>query len=294
MPFFELGSLTVALTFLILSIFAIVGIVLPLVRSGARTSGKANVVLYFGGLGAGYMFVEIGLLLSAHAWLGSPVLAAAVVITVLLTASGIGSVWSEHWSAGLREQKRTLLLIVSGITAIAVILFTLAPIAQTWPIPLQLSVLVFLISPVGAVMGMAFPLGLRRVENAAPRQVPWAWAINGCISVATPAAAMLLAINTGFLALFIAAAIAYGMALLSTVFALRTAGIGLNASEAPRGWGRRLRACIRNANQRVPDRIPREYAPACLYFTASSFFSSFRIFGAITYEQYPAFGFFAK
>ena len=38
----------------------------------------------------------------------------------------------------------------------------------------------------------------------------------------------------------------------------------------------------------------RAEAPTRLYFTASSFFSNLRILGAITYEQYPAFGFFAK
>jgi hypothetical protein len=221
MPFFELGSLTVALTFLALSVLAVSGIVLPLTRLGWRTSGKTNVLFYFGGLGSGYMFVEVGLLLSAHAWLGSPVFAAAAVLTVLLAASGIGSVWSERWNAGPAEQKRTLLLIITGIIGLALLFFMLGPVARTWPLLIQLTLLICLIAPVGIVMGMAFPLGLRRIETVNSTQVPWAWAINGCISVATPAAAMLLAMSAGFSALFGAAAIAYGVALAAVVLAAR-------------------------------------------------------------------------
>jgi hypothetical protein len=122
MPFFELGSITVALTFSILCILGVGGIVVPLARLGWHTPGKARVVLYFGGLGAGFMFVEIGLMLSAHAWLGSPVLAAAFVLTALLVASGVGSLWSEKFLPGAPEQKRTLIFIGLMIVAIATLL----------------------------------------------------------------------------------------------------------------------------------------------------------------------------
>src|SRR5688572_12322034 len=59
-PFFELGSWVVALTFAVLLVLAAFGIGLPLVRLGWRAPGKTRVLLYFGGLGAGYMFAEIG------------------------------------------------------------------------------------------------------------------------------------------------------------------------------------------------------------------------------------------
>ncbi len=65
-------------------------------------------------------------------------------------------------------------------------------------------------------MGQLFPLALRRLESSAAAHIPWAWAINGCLSVATPAAATLLAITFGFPALLLAAALAYALALLST------------------------------------------------------------------------------
>jgi predicted membrane-bound spermidine synthase len=219
MPFFELGSLTVALTFVILAALGTAGIILPLVRLGQGARGKLGVLLYFGGLGAGFMFVEIGLMLSAHAWLGSPVLATAVILTALLFASGIGSLWSERWIADTRKQQRALLAITAGIAGVAVLLSALASVARTWAVGAQLALLLCLVAPLGIMMGLAFPLGLRRLELSEPAQIPWAWAINGCVSVATPAAAMLLAMSAGFTAVFVASAIAYGSAWLSVVLA---------------------------------------------------------------------------
>ena len=93
------------------------------------------------------------------------------------------------------------------------------PVATGWPLPAQLALLIAIVGPLGFAMGMAFPLGLRRLETIAPDHVPWAWAINGCISVATPAAAMLLAMSAGFSALFYAGAGAYLVALLGAALA---------------------------------------------------------------------------
>jgi hypothetical protein len=61
-------------------------------------------------------------------------------------------------------------------------------------------------------MGFAFPLGLRLLEQSAPTHIPWAWAVNACVSVATPAGAMLLAMTNGCTALFIAGAAGYALA----------------------------------------------------------------------------------
>jgi hypothetical protein len=59
---------------------------------------------------------------------------------------------------------------------------------------------------------------LRRLDATRPSHVPWAWAINGCTSVVTPAGAMLLAMSAGFSALFVVAAVAYGLALAGALF----------------------------------------------------------------------------
>jgi predicted membrane-bound spermidine synthase len=231
MPFFELGSLVVALTFGILAVLALVCVLLPLARIGWRAPQKTGVLLYFGGLGVGFMAVEIGLMLRAQAWLGSPVLAAAVVLTALLVASGAGSLWSEHIAAETRNPRYAVAAIIAGIAVVASLLSVVDGVARTWPAWLQLAVLAGIVAPLGVALGMAFPLGLRQLEAIRPAHVPWAWAINGCASVVTPAGAMLLAISGGFGALFIAAATAYGVALAGAMLNVETA---TRSGSAPR------------------------------------------------------------
>jgi hypothetical protein len=54
------------------------------------------------------------------------------------------------------------------------------------------------IVPVGLLLGIPFPLGIRALHANAPGLVPWAWAINGAASVAAPVIAMILAVSSGF------------------------------------------------------------------------------------------------
>jgi hypothetical protein len=212
MPSFEMGSLVVALTFVILALLALVGVVLPLARLGWHGRGKAGVLLYFGGLGAGFMAVEIGLMLRAQAWLGSPVLAVAVVLTVLLLASGLGSAWSDRLPANGPTARR-ITAIIAGAVLLASLLFdVIGPAARAWPALGQTGFVLAIVAPIGLALGVAFPVGLRRIAATEPNHVAWAWAVNGCVSVATPAGAMLLAMGAGFGALFAAGAAAYGLA----------------------------------------------------------------------------------
>lgn len=216
-PFFELGSLTIAVTLVLLLALAIICIVLPLFRFRWRTPGKLHVFLYFAGLGAGFMAVEIALILHAHALLGSPILAAAVIITALLIAAGIGSLSSEKLTAVRRTQRRLLALLCTLLLLASIGVPLLSRLAQAAPLAFQLTLLLALVLPLGFLMGQLFPLALRRLESTAAAHIPWAWAINGCLSVATPAAATLLAISLGFSAVLLAATFAYAVALLSTL-----------------------------------------------------------------------------
>ena len=216
-PFFELGSWIVALTFLLLAVLAAVGIALPLVRLGWQAPGKIRVLLYFGGLGAGYMLAEIGLILRAQALLGSPVLAAAVVLTSLLIASGLGSLWCDRLRPTTKNQRASVAIIAGCLVLTSALLAVLTPLARTWSTAGGVALLLSIVMCLGAALGTAFPLGLRWIEATAPAHVPWAWAVNGCVSVATPAGAMLLAMQSGFGALFIAGAAAYSVALLATL-----------------------------------------------------------------------------
>ncbi len=93
--------------------------------------------------------------------------------------------------------------------------FFLTPILQnTIASPIQLKVLIslLLIGIPSFFKGMMFPLGIRYLSGYDPSQTPWAWGINGSFSVISTSLAMLIAVETGFMAVMTIAVICYALA----------------------------------------------------------------------------------
>lgn len=113
--------------------------------------------------------------------------------------------------ATLRPRQATLL--------IALLLATLAfvlPVALSHTIslemPARVTICLLLLALPSTLMGFPFPTGLRSLAQSSRQQVPWAWGINGCLSViATPLAAI-VAVEAGFYRLMLLAALAYATA----------------------------------------------------------------------------------
>ncbi|HWQ15641.1 MAG TPA: hypothetical protein VNL77_22765 [Roseiflexaceae bacterium] len=181
---------------------------------------RARVVLYFGGIGLAFLFVEIPLAQRFILVLGQPVTALAVVLFTLLLFSGLGSLtvrrWPLAWGMGA-------LVMLSGLYPLA-----LAPLVR-WmlgaPEAVRVGLTVLALAPLGYLMGLPFAGGLRVVETQRPGLVPWAWAINGCASVMSAVLATLLALSWGFSAVLWCGALAYGVALIALVSASRASGV---------------------------------------------------------------------
>jgi hypothetical protein len=75
-------------------------------------------------------------------------------------------------------------------------------------------VAVLLLAPAGVAMGMAMPIGLRRLVDLNPGGVPWAWAVNGLTSELASALAVAIAITAGFTVATLAACACYVAALV--------------------------------------------------------------------------------
>ena len=63
-------------------------------------------------------------------------------------------------------------------------------------------------------MGMPFPSGLSKLSSINEAVVPWAWGINGCVSVISTALATILAVEWGFMWVMLCAALAYCLPLV--------------------------------------------------------------------------------
>jgi hypothetical protein len=207
MPFLEIGLLVAIVAALILTGLAILLILTPLLCLPRRSGRKGRTLLYFGGLGIGYIGVEMTLVHRFTLYLDHPVPAAALVISALLIGSGCGSLLSIRFSPA--QAGRWALGVASGITGYAVLLGLILDTTEPLPSFARMVLAGILIMPLAILMGLPFPLGLRRLDEVFPAEVPWAWGINGCLSVVGAALATLVAVEFGFTALLLLAAASY-------------------------------------------------------------------------------------
>nr|NIQ95954.1 spermidine synthase-like protein [Desulfuromonadales bacterium]NIR33645.1 spermidine synthase-like protein [Desulfuromonadales bacterium]NIS43932.1 spermidine synthase-like protein [Desulfuromonadales bacterium] len=208
-PFLELGYLVVLLTFALTAIAAVVLILMPLLRLGWRRGARLPVLFYFGGLGVGYMLFEMVLIHRFVLFLGHPVYAAAAVISTLLIFSGIGSRLSSRFGEKRHAPQAMAALVASAIGLYALILPKLLAGAIALTLPAKAAITVAVLAPPSLAMGFPFPLGLQRLGRASEADVPWAWGINGCLSVVSTALATIIAVEAGFTAVVLIAAGAY-------------------------------------------------------------------------------------
>jgi len=209
-PFFEIGYVIVVLTLIQVSIVSFVLIILPLFR--LRQWGKKNkfrVILYFGGIGLGYMFVEMVFIQRLILYFGNPVYSVSIVITSLLFFSGIGSYYSKYF---LLQRKRLLIIFTIIVSLLLLYSFILTPVLQQtvyWQLFYRLLFVSTLMAPLAFCMGVPFPAGLLHLSKMNNAQIPWAWGLNGCISVISTVLATIVAVQLGFTWVLLFAALAY-------------------------------------------------------------------------------------
>ena len=193
-------------------------VLLPLARLSGEPGSRLRTLLYFGGLGVGYMWVELAMIHRFEFYIGQPVYSAALVVAVLLIGSGLGSMLTEQFS---NEQPRRITTFVCVVLTVYVL--TLGPILQStihFSLFTRITLAIAALIPPALIMGMPFPLGIRLLNRTGPNEIPWAWGINGCLSVVGAAFATLIAVETGYRILLLFAAGAY---LLASLFGLRSA-----------------------------------------------------------------------
>ncbi len=202
---------------------AIVLIVLPLLlRRAADVTGRAESaesqgvvvpmrwpLVYFSALGVGFLWVEVPLLQQLILYLDQPTYSFAAVLFAVLFWSGVGSLlsdWTGCWSS----------LAVAAAGGLALVYAFAAPAmfdaALGLPLPARLAVAILSLAPLGIALGVPLPSGMKLLGRTAPRLVPWAWAVNGSVSVVSAILATVLALTFGFTWVIVAAAAAYLLA----------------------------------------------------------------------------------
>src|SRR5688572_27782127 len=186
-------------------------IVGPLLVSARPAPGWGRWLIYFGALGAGFMLLEVALLQRFVLLLGHPVYSLTVTLFALLLGTGLGSFLSRRIPPDrVKRVARRVLLAVAGAALISTVLLPLViDVAIAWPLWTRVAVAAALLVPLGVLLGIPLPAGMRLVSAVSPDIVPWGWGINGAFSVVGATVAVFVAMNWGFSSTLSIAALVY-------------------------------------------------------------------------------------
>jgi hypothetical protein len=209
-----------------------------------------KVLLYFACLGLGYMLAEISLIQRFVFYLADPAYANTIIITVLLVASGTGSLLAGRKGAPPRS---AVLVAVAGIVAYSVFfLFGLSPLLRATlglPLGVRAAMTVVLIAPLGLCLGIPFPTGLSQLSGRGGALVPWAWGVNGALSVSGAVVARVISTSAGFTGDVWGVALLYAVAGVVFVFMGRS---GAQGREPGSGLLRRMKGIRTRGSQARP------------------------------------------
>ncbi len=215
---FATGQIVLAAILVFSVVSAALCIVLPLWmldRRGLRARGSAGFIVFFLGIGLGFMFLEISLVQRFVLFVGYPTYSLTVVLFALLVWSGLGSALTARMTRPPEARFVPLLFAVA-------LLGLLYPIALPAlfgaflgrPFALRVAVTILVLAPLGLPLGMFFPSGIQIARRVDASFVPWAWAINACASVVATVLAVMLAMAYGFQVVTLAALGLYALAVL--------------------------------------------------------------------------------
>ena len=216
-PLLESGYVILFATLIQAVLISLVLIVLPLwKRMHTKYVRRGRMVGYFASLGLAFLFIEIAFIQKFILFLHHPVLAVAAVLSGFLVFAGLGSYLAGRWQTNW-DANRLVVIAVITIGVLGLLYALVLPNLVFEPLigaamPVKLAVSLILIALLAIPMGMPFPLGLARLGEQAKKQIPSAWAVNGCASVISAVLATVIAIHFGFTVVVLLAVVLYFLA----------------------------------------------------------------------------------
>jgi len=188
------GSMRSAFLWILAPVLALLVLFLAFGKpKGERALPYAASVAYFASLGVGFIAVELALLQHLTLLLGHPIFTLSILLFTLLAAGGLGS-----RSSG-RHSPRLVCLGVAALAGVyALVLPRVVPALLPLPLGGRIAVAVLLVAPLGYLMGMPFPRGLKETGRGPFPPPPFYWGLNGIFSVVGSMATMVTAVILGF------------------------------------------------------------------------------------------------
>jgi len=196
-------------------------VLLPLALTTRVAGGVPSLPLavFFGGIGFGFMLVEISQMQRLTVFLGHPTYALSVVLFSLLLSSSLGSYLTDKM--GSREVagpgRSRLLLLLAALIVFGVATPHLVSTFRGSITALRIVVATGILFSLGLFMGMPFALGMKAATSRSPLLTPWLWGINGATSVCASVVAVAIALSAGISASFWTGFACYAVAYLAFV-----------------------------------------------------------------------------
>jgi hypothetical protein len=160
--------------------------------------GIATMIPYFAALGVGFILIELALLQKLILLMGNPTMTFALLLFTLLMSSGAGSLLSSRIA---KNNMKNLVFVIGGIAGLGILyVLFLTPIIYSTiaePFEVKAAVSIAILAPIGFLMGMPLPTGMRLLKVHRPDYIPWMWAVNGAFSVLGAVLAIALGIMYG-------------------------------------------------------------------------------------------------
>jgi SAM-dependent methyltransferase len=187
-------------------------------QAGIRQMRVGALASYFAILGAAYMLVMIPLVQRFYLLMGNPTLALVVTLEGLLVGAGLGSL------IGSRIHGRLVTPVTIALTILVALLVAEALFYPQFsnnllqaPLFARIAAILLLTLPLGLLIGLPFPSGLRIAGQWLPRSVPAMWGLNAISAVFGSVLASAIAMTIGFEAVLLTAAGMYALAALLLV-----------------------------------------------------------------------------
>lgn len=208
------GGLLIPIVMIQALILSIIFILLPVIRVKNNVlKNNFRELTYFLLIGLGYMFIEITMIQKFILILGNTIYSISTVLFSLLLSSGLGSYHSNDITPG-KDKHLKILGLIGGISILFGIFSRRIDLILGLSLPLRAIVSFFIIVPLGFLMGMPFPLGIRQLSKSKREIINWAWAINGCASVIGSILPTMIALFSGFSNVYLLAGFCYLLTIL--------------------------------------------------------------------------------
>lgn len=176
-------------------------------------------IVFFGCIGTGFMFIEIPLMQRFVLLLGNPIYSISVVLAVLLTATGTGSLLVPSLEKMAKSKNtllsRTTLCLFLYLGLLIVLGTNIFNFFMEFPFLARVLLVSMILFPAGFLLGIFFPSGLRLICHDDNNTIAWAWGINCGFSVLGSILSIIIAQFRGFNMVLILACILYFLAYLS-------------------------------------------------------------------------------